>query len=123
MVHPPSFEVAGKKNIVCKLRKSIYGLKQALRQWYLKFNQIVTSYGFKENIVDQRIYIKVNRSSYIFLVLYVDDILLVFNDFDLLSEIKSFLFGHFDIKNLGEASYILCIQILCDKTNDVLRLS
>ena len=52
MVQTPIFEVTGKENIICKLRKSIYGMKQVLKQWYLKFDQIVTNYGFKENVVN-----------------------------------------------------------------------
>ena len=75
----------------------------------MKFDQIVISYGFKKNIVDQCIYMKVSRSNYIFLVLYVDDILLASNDSNLLIETTSFLFGHFDMKDLGEASYVLGI--------------
>ena len=51
---------------------------------------------------------------YIFLVLYVDDILLAANDTDLLIETKQLLFSHFDMKDLGEASYVLGIQILHD---------
>ena len=89
----------------------------------MKFDQIVTSYGFKENVVDQCIYMKVSGSSYIFLVLYVDDIMLTYNDFNLLNETKSFLFGHFDMKDLGEVSYVLGIQILHDRANGVLSLS
>ena len=55
------------------------------------------------------IYMKVNRSKYIFLVLYVDDILLTANDFDLLVETKQLLFSHFDMKDLRESSYVLGI--------------
>ncbi|KAL0410471.1 UNVERIFIED_CONTAM: Retrovirus-related Pol polyprotein from transposon TNT 1-94 [Sesamum latifolium] len=65
-------------DLVCKLKKSIYGLKQASRQWYIKFHNVVSSFGSKENIVDQCIYLKVSGSKYIFLVLYVDDILLAY---------------------------------------------
>ena len=43
------FQEKGKEHLVCKLKKSIYGLKQASRQWYFKFDEIVTSLGFKEN--------------------------------------------------------------------------
>ena len=62
-------------------------------------------------------------SNYIFLVLYVGDILLTYNDSDLLNETKSFSFGYFDMKGLGEASYILGIQILRNRANDALSLS
>ena len=40
------------KHLVCKLKKSIYGLKQASRQWYLKFHDVISSFGFEENIMD-----------------------------------------------------------------------
>ena len=123
MTQPDGFKVTGKENMVCKLQKSIYGLKQASRQWYLKFHRVVTASGFKENVVDQCIYMRMSGSSYIFLVLYVDDILLASNDTNLLFETKNLLFSHFDMKDLGEASYVLGIQILRDKANGVLRLS
>ena len=66
---------------------------------------------------------KVCGSKYIFLVLYVDDILLVTNDIGLLVETKQLLFSHFDKKDLGEASYVLGIQILRDRPSGILRLS
>ena len=81
---------------------------------------IVTANGFKENVVDQCIYMKVSGSNFIFLVLYVDDILLASNDTDLLVEIKQPLFSHFDVKDLGEALYVLRIQIFRDKANGIL---
>ena len=74
MDQPEGFSIKGKEQMVCKLNKSIYGLKQASRQWYLKFNDTITSFGFKENIVDRCIYLKVSGSKFIFLILYVDDI-------------------------------------------------
>jgi len=49
---PKGFSIEEKEHMVCKLKKSIYELKQPSRQWYLKFNDIITSFGFKENIVD-----------------------------------------------------------------------
>ena len=55
--------------------------------------------------------------------LYVDDIFLVANDTNLLVETKQLLFIHFDMKNLGEASYVLGIQILCNRPSSILRLS
>jgi hypothetical protein len=60
---------------------------------------------------------------YIFLVLSMDDVLLAANDNELLFETKRRLSSHFDMKDLGEASYVLGIQILHDRTNGVLGLS
>ena len=65
---------------------------------------------------------KVSESKYIFLILYVDDILLVANNTDLLVETKQLLFSYFDIKDLGKAFYVLGIQILCHKTSVIVRL-
>ena len=91
MDQPEGFVVTGKENLVCKLRKSIYGLKQASRQWYIKFNDTITSYGFVEIIVDRCIYIKISGSKFVILVLYVDDILLAANDMGMLHDVKKYL--------------------------------
>jgi hypothetical protein len=72
----------------CKLNKSIYGLKQASCQCYIKFHKVITSFGFIENFVDQCIYLKVSGSKVMLLVLYVDDILLASNDLGFLHETK-----------------------------------
>ena len=74
-------------------------------------------------MADQCIYLKVSGSSYIFMVLYVDDILLASNNSDLLIETKQMLSSHFDMKDLGEASYVLGIQILRNRAKGELKLS
>ena len=89
----------------------------------MKFDRIITQNGFKENTIDRCIYLRVSGSSYIFLVLYVDDILLASNDSNLLIETNHMLSTHFDMKDLGEASYVLGINILRDKANGVIKLS
>ena len=66
---------------------------------------------------------KVSGRTYIFLALYVDDIFLATNDIDLLVETKQILLSHFDMKNLREASYVLGLQMLCDRPSDIMRLS
>ena len=90
------FAEEGKEHMMCKLKRSIYELKQASREWYLKFNDTIVSFGFKENTVDQCIYLKVSDSKFIFLILYVDDILFATNDLGLLSETKRFLSNNFE---------------------------
>ena len=102
MAQPEGFVVEGKEHMGCRLKKSIYGLKQASRQWYLKFDGIIRNFGFKENEVDNCIYIKVKGGKFIILILYVDDILLASSDKNMLHETKDFLSSHFDMKDLGD---------------------
>mgnify|MGYP004607028067 CR=1 FL=1 len=109
--------------MVCKLKKSIYELKQASRQWYHKFHQVIISFGFEMNAVDDCVYHKFSGSKYIFLVLYVDDILLACNDIGLLHETKRFLARKFEMKDLGDASFVLGIQIYRDRARGILGLS
>ena len=123
MDQPEGFLATGNEKMVCKLRKSIYGLKQASRQWYLKFNDIITSYGFVEITVDRCIYIKVSGSRFVILVLYVDDILLAANDLGMLHDIKKYLSKNFEMKDMGEASYVIGIETFRDRSQGLLRLS
>ncbi|KAL9253059.1 Retrovirus-related Pol polyprotein from transposon TNT 1-94-like protein [Drosera capensis] len=123
MQQPENFVSGDPKKMVCKLKKSIYGLKQASRQWYHKFNNVITSFGFEPNIADDCIYHKFSRSKHIFLVLYVDDILLASNDIGLLHETKRFLSKKFEMKDLDNASFVLGIQIHRDRLKGVLGLS
>jgi len=97
-------------------KKSIYGLKQASRQWYLKFDEAIKKSGFVENVVNNCINIKIKGSSFIILVLYVDDILLASSDKNLLYGTKGFLSSNFDMKYLGDASYVLVIEIHRDRS-------
>ncbi|RDX81853.1 hypothetical protein CR513_37428, partial [Mucuna pruriens] len=110
-------------SMVCKVKKSIYGLKHASHQWHHKFYQVISSCGFQENVVDDCIYHKFSGNKYIFLLLYVDDILLASSDTGLLYETKIFLTKNFEMKDLGEAYFVLGIQILKYRSQDIPRLS
>jgi hypothetical protein len=81
------------------------------------------NFGFKENIEDNCVYVKFKNGKYIFLILYVDDILLASSDVSLLLETKKFLSSKFDMKDLGEASFVLGIEIHRDRSKEVLGLS
>jgi hypothetical protein len=111
MAQPKGFIMKGKENLECHLTKSIYGLKQPSRQWYLKFDKTIRKFGCKKNEEDNCIYAKFKNEKFIFLVLYLDDILLASNDVHLLLETMGFLSSHFNMKDLGEASYVLGIVI------------
>ena len=123
MAEPEGFVMEGKDHLACKLKKSIYELKQASRQWYLKFDEIIKRFGFKENEVDNCIYIKTKGGKFIILVLYVDDILLASSDINMLHQTKHFLSSNFYMKDLGEESYVLGIEIHRDRSKGVLGLS
>jgi hypothetical protein len=111
MTQHEGFVVEGKEYLACRLKKSIYGLKQASRQWYLKFNKIIVTFGFTENVVDNCIYVKFKGSRSTILVLYMDDILLAYNDKDMVHVTKSFMSSNFDMKDLDESSYVIGIEI------------
>ncbi|KAJ0862094.1 putative RNA-directed DNA polymerase [Helianthus annuus] len=123
MKQPEGFEPEGQEHLVCKLKKSIYGLKQASRQWYLKFDEVMKKQGFMKNQVDQCTYLKMSGSNFTILVLYVDDILLASNSLDMLHESKRLLSHNFDMKDLGDASYVIGIEIHRDRNKGILGLS
>ena len=87
----------------------------------MKFDRTIKNFGFKENVEDNCIYAKFKNERFIFLVLYVDDILLASSDVSLLQETKKFLSSKFDMKDLGEASYVLGIEIHGDRRKGGIR--
>ena len=98
-------------------------LKQSPRLGYYKFHKIISSFGFVINATDECIYLKFSGSNYIFLVLYVDDILLTTNYLNLLCDTKKFLSNNFKMTDLGNASYVLGVQIYRDRSKNILGLS
>jgi hypothetical protein len=96
---------------ICKLQKSIFGLKQASQSWNMRFDEVVKEFDFIKNVEEPCIYKKVNVSAVAFLVLYVDDILLIRNNIPMMKAIKSSLRKNFLMKDLGEVVYILDIKI------------
>ena len=114
MTQPEGFVHSENSGKVCKLQRSIYGLKQVSRSWNLYFDEAVKEFGFIKNEDEPCVYKKVSGSAIVFLVLYVDDILLIENDIPTLKNIKSWLGNYFSIKDLGKAAYILGIKIYRD---------
>jgi hypothetical protein len=80
MVQPKGFVDPKDADKVCKLQQSIYGLKQASQSWTLHFDEVIKGFGFVKTYGETCIYKKVSGSSVAFLILYVDDILLIGND-------------------------------------------
>ena len=115
MQQPEGFVAGRKGNLVCKLQMSIYGLKQAPRSWNIRFDQAVKSFGFLQNPDAPCVYKKCEGKVVCFLVLYVDDILLIGNDVAALSTVKVWLASTFNMKDLGKASYIRGIKLIRDR--------
>ncbi len=122
MTQPEGFESKGSRK-VCKLNRSIYGLKQASRSWNLRFNEAVLEFGFIRCEEEPCVFKKLSGSSIVFLVLYVDDILLMGNDIPMLNSVKQWLESCFSMKDLGEAAYILGIKIHRDRSKRLIGLS
>ena len=91
MVQLEGFIAKGQEKKVYKLQKSIYGLKQTSRSWNIKFDQSVNSFGFIKCSDEPCVYKRSSKNVIVFLVLYVDDILIIENDVGTLSSVKVWL--------------------------------
>jgi len=102
----------GQENKVCKLVKSLYGLKQVPKQWYEKFNDVLLSNEFFSIGVDKCVYTKTVDGEFIIISLYVDDMPIFGMCIDVVNETKCFLTSKFDMKDMGEANIILGVRII-----------
>jgi hypothetical protein len=101
MTQPEGFIDPKYARKICKLQKSIYGLKQVSQSWKLHFDEVVKGFGLIKNVEEPCVYKKVSGSAVVFLVLYVDDILLIRNDIPMMEAIKSSLRKSFSMTELG----------------------
>jgi hypothetical protein len=104
MTKPEGFVDTKNAGKICKLHKSIYGLKQASQSWNIHFDEVIKGFGFIKNVEEPCIYKKIRWSVIVFLIMYVDDILLIRNNISMLEDIKSSLRKSLSIKDLGEKS-------------------
>ncbi|MCO5569096.1 hypothetical protein L7F22_022803 [Adiantum nelumboides] len=112
MEQPIGFAEPGKEYLVCKLKKSLYGLKQPPREWYQNFDTFMKSQGYTRIETDHCLYTKrIVDGSLLILVLYVDDMLIAEKDKHNVDAFKSKLSETFAMKDLGNASHILGMRI------------
>ena len=116
MEQPQSFIAPGQENKVCRLKKAIYGLKQASRAWNQQFHGVLTELGFTRTFADAGIYVYQQRrgDTSLFVILYVDDITMMGPSLDAIKRLKSELVKRYEITDLGEISSYLGICIIRD---------
>jgi len=124
MEQPEGFIIPGKEHFVCRLKKSLYGLKQAPRQWYKRFDSFMIGQGYYKSQFDDCIYFQTFRDgSFIYLLLYVDDMLIASCDKFSIRKLKTQLSNEFEMKELSAAKKILGMEIRKDRQAGKLFLS
>ena len=124
MKQPQRYEVKGKENLVCRLKKSLHGLKKYPREWYLKFDKFMTGQGYDRCNFDHYVYFKrLDNGRYIILLLYVDDMFVAGSNMYDINVLKRKLAKSFVMKDLGVTKQILGMRITRDRKNHKLTLS
>lgn len=111
-VQPPGFVDPSKPSHVCKLNKALYGLKQAPRAWYMELKTHLLALGFRNTISDSSLFVFCDHQVTIYLLVYVDDIVITSNNPTALQNCISNLAARFSLKDLGPLTYFLGIEVL-----------
>ena len=124
MYQPEGYEDPKKKDYVCLLKKSLYGLKQSPRQWNKRFDQFMKSRQFVRSEHNQCVYTREDADKgAVYMLLYVDDMLIASKSMSEVKKLKAELSSEFEMKDLGAARRILGMDIFRDRVCGVIRLS
>lgn len=121
MEQPDGYVKPGQEHLVCKLKKAIYGLKQSPRCWSKTFTEFMKDLGFNQSTSDPCVFVRARQELEI-LAVYVDDLILITESLQSMSELKVALKNRYKMKDMGELSYILGISVIQDKTNKCVYL-
>ncbi|CAL1408191.1 unnamed protein product [Linum trigynum] len=110
MERPPGYRV-GTPGQVCLLHRSLYGLKQAPRAWFEKFQSKLVELGFNQSLNDPSLFTQTSSRGIVVLLLYVDDMIITGSDSVGIRRLKEGLQAAFSIKDLGELSYFLGLEV------------
>ena len=110
---PLGCEKRGQKNKVCRLKKSLNGLKQSPRAWFGRFTKSMLDRGYSQSQVDHTLFIKLSSIGRVtVLIVYVDDIIVTGDDNEEMLGLKVYLVKEFEIKDLGSLRYFLEIEVV-----------
>ena len=113
---PPEFEEEMGNSKVCKLHKSLYGLKQSPRAWFKKFSSTLTDFGYKQGNADHTLFTKhATNGKKSILIVYVDDIIITGDDIHEITALKQKLKEEFEVKELGKMKYFLGMEVVRSK--------
>jgi transposase InsO family protein len=118
---PEGYE-EGPPGTACKLNKSLYGLKQAPRAWFSRLNRELEDFGFKASDADPSLFTLHNKANSVYLLVYVDDILIAGDDTTTVNAIKQKLLKSFQGRDLGEITSFLGINISRDRAKKELKI-
>ncbi|XP_068340318.1 uncharacterized mitochondrial protein AtMg00810-like [Pyrus communis] len=108
---PPGHSQSHKQDVVCKLHKSIYGLKQSPRAWYAKLSSVLISVGFGRSNADSSLFVRSGTADTLVVLVYVDDLIITGDNPEEIKELKHSLQQRFAIKDLGVLRYFLGIEM------------
>lgn len=123
MKYVEGFTMKGKNELVCKLKKSLYGLKQSPRMLYWKFNTYMQGIGFTKIISYNCVYYKLVGDCVIYFFLYVDDVLIIGNEKESIRVVKTQLSSKFNRKDFGAPNFISGMEIKRDWSKIELSLN
>lgn len=121
MEAPPGFSEGFKKREGCRIKKTLYGLKQSPIVWFGRFKEAMTKYGFKQSNSDHTLFLKRRENKITCLIIYVDDMIITGDDTEEIERLKGSLFQEFEMKDLGNLKYFLGIEVLCSDGGFFLR--
>lgn len=118
---PPGFRGTGDK--VWRLRQALYGLKQAHKAWYRRLRTVFESLGFTRSHADHSVFYKVEDGVIIIVAVYVDDKLILSKCTRAIEKLKQALVKEYDLSDLGEARWILGMEIIRDRDKRIIEIS
>ncbi|CAA7264973.1 unnamed protein product [Cyclocybe aegerita] len=123
MCQPPGYRISDSAGKVCRLLKTLYGLKQSGRRWYQRLVEIMVLLGFEQCAVDQAVFFKRHGKALVIVLVHVDDCTIVATALPLIEAFKAEVAKHVEITNLGKLHWILGIEVRRNRERHIIFLS